>query len=402
MNILIITPSFNQLDYIKRAIASVRDQVGYGIRDYDLGVKESFKLKPQHLTHGSQPITIHHHVQDGGSTDGTVDWLRKFDEDRHEVRLKQCAGSEAVNQKSEDRPPKTAASNATYNFHSKIETKEIGSSLKPSAAVSDYSFSYESTPDNGMYDALNKGIDFIMGTHEVRSMRNSSEAETQEALGNSPPSNQQAPAPNHHDSIVAWLNCDEQYLPRTLKKVADYFEKHPDVDFVYGNTLLVDAQGTLVSCRKNPPLRKLYVESDHLYTQSASMFFRSKIFEQGFRFDTDWKAVSDCDFVLQLLARGFKTGRIDGYLSSFTMTGDNLSANDIGWSELEKWRSKTPRILRLMSLPFRGARCLEKVVLGGFNQRFPLDYAIYAGDDLEDRASFRANSGTTRFVSWSR
>ena len=48
--ISIITPSYNQKDLLQRCIASVRDQV-------------------------SEDLIIFHHIQDGGSTDGTSEWL---------------------------------------------------------------------------------------------------------------------------------------------------------------------------------------------------------------------------------------------------------------------------------------------------------------------------------------
>ncbi|NUM82078.1 glycosyltransferase, partial [bacterium] len=42
-----------------------------------------------------------------------------------------------------------------------------------------------------MYDAINKGIKMASG------------------------------------SIIAYLNCDEQYLPEILKAVKDFFDRHP-------------------------------------------------------------------------------------------------------------------------------------------------------------------------------
>ena len=46
MNFVIFTPSYNQVEFLRRCIASIADQV-------------------------TDEIVIHHHVQDGGSSDGT-------------------------------------------------------------------------------------------------------------------------------------------------------------------------------------------------------------------------------------------------------------------------------------------------------------------------------------------
>jgi GT2 family glycosyltransferase len=63
MRFLIVTPSFNQFDYLKRCIASVADQAA------------------ESMEHGAERIEVHHYVQDACSTDGTADWLRQYDEE---------------------------------------------------------------------------------------------------------------------------------------------------------------------------------------------------------------------------------------------------------------------------------------------------------------------------------
>lgn len=53
MHFHIVTPSYNQLEFLKRNIASVADQVVGSIR-------------------------IHHHIQDACSSDGTPEWLKEY------------------------------------------------------------------------------------------------------------------------------------------------------------------------------------------------------------------------------------------------------------------------------------------------------------------------------------
>ncbi|WP_051184471.1 glycosyltransferase family 2 protein [Desulfatiglans anilini] len=47
--------------------------------------------------------------------------------------------------------------------------------------------------------------------------------------------------------IVAWLNADDYYFPDTLRKVADCFDKNPDVDVIYGNAVFVTPEGFFLS-----------------------------------------------------------------------------------------------------------------------------------------------------------
>ncbi len=65
---------------------------------------------------------------------------------------------------------------------------------------------YISEKDQGMYDAINRGWD------------------------------------KAHGDILAWLNCDEQYLPGALATVADYFRTHPGVDVLFADAIIVDGQ----------------------------------------------------------------------------------------------------------------------------------------------------------------
>ena len=313
MNFVIITPSYNQVEFLKRCIASIADQV-------------------------TDEIVIHHHVQDGGSSDGTGEFLKNY---AGQVGFMESSG---------------------------------------------YVFSYERVSDNGMYDALNKGIEYALKYSPWQD--SGSKGDEQQPL---------KPKPQISNSIFAWLNCDEQYLPGSLKKVFDYFKQRPNIDFLYGNTLHVNSAGKFLTYRKNPPLRKLYVRTDHLYIQSASTFFRASIFEEGARFDTSLKAISDCVFIINLLEKKKVARHIHDYLSIFTMTGDNLSIDDVGLKELKCWHDAAPAFIRLFRPIINGFRYFEKWFVGGYSERFPLEYSIYT-DDMNTRKLFVRSSGSWRFT----
>ena len=341
MKFTIITPSFNQLPYLKRCIASVADQVAPQQQG------SAIKGRSSCLTPDLCPLTsglqVHHHIQDGGSTDGTVDWLRQYDA---EVRSQ------------------SADANNQYPI------------------TNNYRFTWSSERDAGMYDALNKGIE-----------RTSNSVSSN---GNVIPNNQYPITNNSRDSVIAWLNCDEQYFPETLQNVSRGFEKRSESDFVYGDALLVDAQGRLLTCRKNPPLRQAYVLADHLYTQSAAMFFRSRIFASGLRFDTAWKAVGDCDLIVRAIKAGFRPAQMRVYLAACTMTGENLSRKRAGVEELRSFRQKAALQYRLGRPIWNLLRYSEKFIRGGFRQAVPLEYALYP-EDSNVREKVTAQKADFRF-----
>lgn len=278
MRISIITASYNMLPYLKRARASVADQAG---------------------------VEVEHIVADGGSTDGTLEWLR-------------------------------SSANA----------------LDKDAVRSGYSFLYFSGPDEGMYDALNKGFDAATG------------------------------------DVVAWLNCDEQYLEGTLARVQRIFEEDPELDILFGGALLVDPDGGLLSVRRAYPARHAYIATSHLYNLSCAMFFRNRVWQDGFRFDTSFRNLGDHDLLLRALAAGRRTKAVPDVFSVFSFTGSNLSWTEGARREALRLRGEAPLWARLLRIPLNMLRLLEKFLHGGYSRR-PVEYALFTTDGSGERRRFR-------------
>src|SRR6266481_874449 len=86
--------------------------------------------------------------------------------------------------------------------------------------------------------------------------------------------------------ILAYLNCDEQYLIGALPAVADFFEQRPAIDVVFGDIVMVDGQGCYLYHRKVQTPLKYHTWTCQLSTLSCAMFFRrSLVFEEGFYFE---------------------------------------------------------------------------------------------------------------------
>ena len=100
MKFYIVTPAYNAAQWLPRCVRSVADQVGGGIE-------------------------VHHHVQDGGSDDGSADWLAEW--------------------------------GAAH------------------ADVPGYTFSYVSKADAGMYDAINKAWALLPEDADVTAHLNADE-----------------------------------------------------------------------------------------------------------------------------------------------------------------------------------------------------------------------------------
>ena len=210
--------------------------------------------------------------------------------------------------------------------------------------------------DAGMYDAINRGLRRATG------------------------------------DILAYLNCDEQYLPGTLARVASFFAEHPQVDVLFGDALLVDDEGKALSYRRILSPNAWHTRLDHLGTLSCAMFFRRSLVEEGIVFPTDYRVIGDAVFVWSLLKAGQRTAALAEPLSVFTFTGANLGQTTSSETEASRWRAAAGswgRALRpLVVLHHR----LRKMLAGAY-QRREIEYAIYTRQSPEARVQHDATVG---------
>lgn len=209
-----------------------------------------------------------------------------------------------------------------------------------------------SEKDNGMYEAINKGLRMAKG------------------------------------EIIAYLNCDEQYLQGTLSYVQKYFNENPNIDIIFGGVLLIKPNGELIAYRKAYHPRWLYIDSSHLYVLSCGMFLKKKIINSGFYFDEKIKVIADKEFVVRLLKHKFKAAYVKRYLSAFTITGNNLSNGQKARLEIIEESKKNAKIIKYLRYPINAARLTEKLLSGAYCEIMPLVYSVYASDEDCARTMF--------------
>ncbi|MGD0812225.1 MAG: glycosyltransferase family 2 protein [Verrucomicrobiota bacterium] len=195
--------------------------------------------------------------------------------------------------------------------------------------------------DAGMYDAVNRGLKKSRG------------------------------------DILAYLNCDEQYLPGTLKAVADHFERHPEIDVLFADCLVVDAMGECLCYRKVQIPGKYHTLVCHLQTFTCSTFFRRNIIdEHGLFFDAKWRDAGDADWVLRLLEAKIRMGIFRRFTTAFTDTGANmnLSANSI--REKQVMAKSAPAWARKLEFALVWQHRLRRL-FGGIYRQKAFDYEIY-------------------------
>jgi hypothetical protein len=188
-------------------------------------------------------------------------------------------------------------------------------------------------------------------------------------------------------TVLAWLNSDEQYLPGTLRKVADYFSAHPEVDVLFGDIILVDQQGQALSYRRVVTPTLVHMRLEHLCTASCATFFRRRIIDEGELFDTRWKSIGDAVWMHSLLQRGVGLACMREPLSIYTFTGVNLSETPRSAIEVDEWRNQADAPQAWLRLPAMGWHRLRKMLAGAYQRRH-LRYAIYTKRSPRKRMNF--------------
>lgn len=212
--------------------------------------------------------------------------------------------------------------------------------------------------DRGMYDAINRGLRRANG------------------------------------EIVAYLNCDEQYLPGTLARVHDFFQRHPKADMVFGDVIMVDIAGQYLRHRKMQAPLLYHTWTCHLSTLSCGTFFRRRLVNnEESLFNADLRDVGDGEWMVRMLRHGVEMATLGKFTSAFTCTGANMGAGPNARRENRELFETAPLLARkfkpLLILHHRLRR-----MVGGMYFQNPFDYEIFTLKNPGQRQQFRVEHPT--------
>jgi glycosyltransferase involved in cell wall biosynthesis len=168
-----------------------------------------------------------------------------------------------------------------------------------------YNMRWISEPDEGMYQAINKGMRLAKG------------------------------------EVLAYLNADDLYFPWTVKAVVRALEKNSKVDMVYGDCLVLEGKEAtlLFSIPSNSFISKALIPYVSL-TQPV-IFWRRGVFEKLGGFDESLQFVGDLDYWIRV-AKKFKVMRIKEFLAVDRRHPQSKSSieKDAMLKEIQEVRSK--------------------------------------------------------------
>lgn len=143
--------------------------------------------------------------------------------------------------------------------------------------------------------------------------------------------------------IMGWLNSDDILMPGALNCVADYFNRHPEVDVIYGNRLLIDESGMEIG-RWILPRHETEILSWVDFVPQETMFWRRRIWNKiGAQIDETFRFAMDWDLLVRFRESGAKFAHIPHFLGAFRIhefQKTSAALNRIGLEEMDRIRTR--------------------------------------------------------------
>jgi glycosyltransferase involved in cell wall biosynthesis len=212
--------------------------------------------------------------------------------------------------------------------------------------------------DGGMYDAINRGLRRATG------------------------------------DILAYLNCDEQYLPGALQSVSEFFAANPGVDIVFADSIVVDAGGGYMCHRKVLIPLKYHSMVCTLGVLSCAMFFRRGVLEKNaLFFDMKWRDAGDLEWVLRALDQRVPMAVLRKFTSTFADTGDNMNLKPNARRETRLIFESAPLPVQKLAPAIKIYHRLRRLLRGIYFQK-PFSYSIYTPGSPGHRTEVRVDKPT--------
>jgi glycosyltransferase involved in cell wall biosynthesis len=217
--------------------------------------------------------------------------------------------------------------------------------------------------DQGMYDAVNRGYHRATG------------------------------------DILAYLNCDEQYLPGALKIVHDFFEAHPRIEVLLAGTIITDGEGRYL-CHRHSLLPKQHHIWYRFPILTSSIFIRRRVIhERGILFDTQWRDLGDFHWVYALMKNRVPMAVSNEFTSVFADTGENMNLKPNALRESKEKEKMIPAWVWWLKPLWIANHRLRRVLHGHFNLK-PTSYAIYTKASPDRRVTIDVPKPTA--IWWNR
>ena len=179
-----------------------------------------------------------------------------------------------------------------------------------------------SQPDEGIYDALNKGIRLA------------------------------------HGEVIGFLNTDDLYEQDIFGEVAEAFTRHPEIDALVGGASILHEKSTgdwnSLATFSAIPAGELLRRATQGAPIFNAWFFRRRLFHDIGTFDTRYLYVADRDFLIRMVLQHRVYATLDKPVYQYRMHSGSitLSGQDSGEADyMHESRALAERYIRTKDIP---------------------------------------------------
>lgn len=134
---------------------------------------------------------------------------------------------------------------------------------------------------------------------------------------------------------LGWLNADDMLMPGALEKVVAHLTANPELDAVYGHSVILNDDGAMTGYHFNvePPSERLFHAG---IISQPSCFFSRAAYERAGGLNRDLHYVMDWDLWIRMYKSGTRFGFLDDILSMVIWADDTKTAsmNELRRTEL--------------------------------------------------------------------
>jgi len=125
--------------------------------------------------------------------------------------------------------------------------------------------------------------------------------------------------------IFCWLDSDDIYLPGTIRKIVEIFQKYPNVDVVFGNMFIIDQSDKIIDYIKCTEFDGEALLYTGMILNPQSTFWRRSLHKNLNGLDQKYLRCADYDFFLRMALSEAKFYHIRDFLAAYRHHSQQLS-----------------------------------------------------------------------------
>lgn len=125
--------------------------------------------------------------------------------------------------------------------------------------------------------------------------------------------------------FISWLNSDDTYSPGALIKIGEFLAANPKVEFVYGDTWLIDANDNKVAFKRSARFSLRVMKYAFLTVPQMSAYWSRELYHSVGGVDRSLRFCMDYDLFVRMAMKSAPK-RIKGDIGNFRLHGESKTS----------------------------------------------------------------------------